>query len=239
MTKSTASKLLRGKVPGVGTGRSSSSSSSSRRAQFSASTKRALVDVARELFTEKGYAGTSLDAIVAGAEVTKGALYHHFSGKRELFETVFEQVEDDAVAAISAAMKVAKDPWTQARAGLEAFLDVVRQPSYRRIAVQEGPAVLGYERYRELEERTTFALLHDMVGAVFRSGQNQLDDALQLTFSRIFFGAMSSAGELIATAEEPDQAISRVESALLFILSGLRLLQEQGTDLTAPVAEQA
>ena len=66
----------------------------SRRQQYSASTKRALVDVAEELFTEHGYAATSLDAIVAGAQVTKGALYHHFSGKQALFEAVFERVEE-------------------------------------------------------------------------------------------------------------------------------------------------
>jgi AcrR family transcriptional regulator len=65
----------------------------SRRAQHSASTRRALVDVAEGLFAEYGYAATSLDAIVAGAQVTKGALYHHFAGKRALFEAVFDKVE--------------------------------------------------------------------------------------------------------------------------------------------------
>ena len=79
MAKSSVGKLVP-KVPGVGSGR---------RAQYSASTKRALVDVAEALFAEQGYAGTSLDTVVAGAEVTKGALYHHFSGKQALFEAVF------------------------------------------------------------------------------------------------------------------------------------------------------
>ncbi len=82
MSKSTVSKL-KPLVPGVVPG-------TSRRQQYSASTKRALVDVAEELFTESGYAATSLDAIVAGARVTKGALYHHFSGKQALFEAVFD-----------------------------------------------------------------------------------------------------------------------------------------------------
>ena len=68
----------------------------SRRQEYSASTRRALVDVATELFTERGYAGTSLDEIVAGARVTKGALYHHFSGKQALFESVFEKIEERA-----------------------------------------------------------------------------------------------------------------------------------------------
>src|SRR6188768_3699413 len=128
----------------------------SRRQQYSASTKRALIDVAQELFTEHGYAATSLDAIVAGAQVTKGALYHHFSGKQALFESVFERVESQAAKSIHDALKGHRDPWEKALAGLRAFLDVVRQPTYRRIVIQEGPAVLGYARYREQEERSTF-----------------------------------------------------------------------------------
>jgi len=83
----------------------------SRRQQFSASTKRALVDVASDLFTAQGYAGTSLDEIVSGADVTKGALYHHFSGKQALFEAVFEKIEEDASAKIHQAVRDHRDPW--------------------------------------------------------------------------------------------------------------------------------
>ncbi len=138
--------------------------------QYSASTKRALVDVAEELFTEHGYAATSLDAIVAGARVTKGALYHHFSGKQALFEAVFERVETDAAETIQKALKGQRDPWEKALAGLRAFLEVVQEPRYRRIVIQEGPAVLGYERYREQEERSTFAIVLDIVRSVLGAG---------------------------------------------------------------------
>src|SRR3978361_1059325 len=117
----------------------------SRRQQYSASTKRGLVEVAEELFTEHGYANTSLDAIVAGARVTKGALYHHFSGKQALFEAVFERVEGDSSRTIQKALKGKRDPWEKARAGLRAFMAVVQEPTYRRIVIQEGPSVLGYE----------------------------------------------------------------------------------------------
>ena len=95
VAKASVSKLVP-KVPGV--------PGASRRAAYSASTKRALVDVAEGLFAEKGYAATSLDAIVAGARVTKGALYHHYSGKQALFEAVFRQVEEDLVREASAAV---------------------------------------------------------------------------------------------------------------------------------------
>jgi len=204
----------------------------SRRAAYSASTRRALVDVAEQLFTEHGYAATSLDAIVAGADVTKGALYHHYSGKQALFEAVFEKVESAGAAQIQTALEGHRDPWAKAIAGLRAFLDVVRQPSYSRIVVQDGPSVLGYERFREQEERSTFAYVLDIVHAVLSAGEWEVDTALEHTFARIFFGAMSSAGSTVSTSADADTEAERVELAIGFILSGLRALSEQGTQLS-------
>jgi AcrR family transcriptional regulator len=206
----------------------------SRRAQYSASTRRALVDVAERLFTEQGYAATSLDAIVAGAEVTKGALYHHYSGKQALFEAVFEKVESAGAQQIQAALEGHRDPWEKAIAGLRAFLEVVRQPSYSRIVVQDGPSVLGHERFREQEERSTFAYVLDIVRAVLGAGGGNVDDALEHTFARIFFGAMSSSGATVSTSEDADAEAERVEIAIGFILSGLRTLSEQGGRLPGP-----
>jgi AcrR family transcriptional regulator len=209
----------------------------SRRAQYSASTRRALVDVAEGLFAEHGYAATSLDAIVAGADVTKGALYHHYSGKQALFEAVFEKVEATGAQQIQAALQGHSDPWDKAIAGLRAFLEVVRQPAYSRIVVQDGPSVLGYERFREQEERSTFAYVLDIVRAVLGAVDWPVDDAMEHTFARIFFGAMSSAGSTVSRADDADQAdeeAARVELAIGFILSGLRALSEQGSGLAAP-----
>ena len=209
----------------------------SRRQQYSASTKRALVDVAQELFTEHGYAATSLDAIVAGARVTKGALYHHFSGKQALFEAVFDRVETDGAQAIQASLKGHRDPWEKALAGLRAFLDVVRQPSYSRIVIQEGPSVLGYERFREQEERSTFAYVLDIVRAVLNAGEWELDAQMEHTFARIFFGAMSSSGADVSTSEDSEAAAARVEIAIGFILSGLQALARAGAPLPAAPAD--
>ena len=205
----------------------------SRRAQYSASTKRALEDVAEGLFTAQGYSATSLDQIVAGADVTKGALYHHFNGKAALFEAVVERIETEAAAAIHRALRGHDDPWEKAVAGLRSFLEVVREPAYRRIVIQEGPAVLGYERFREQEERTTFALVLEIVQAVLNAGTWELDDDMQQTFGRIFFGAMSSAGSTVATSDDPALESARVETAIGFILSGLRALAESGVELPA------
>ncbi|MGA8845543.1 MAG: TetR/AcrR family transcriptional regulator [Nocardioides sp.] len=211
-------------VPGAG-----------RRAAYSASTKRALVDVAEVLFTDHGYANASLDAIVAGAQVTKGALYHHFSGKQALFEAVFERVESDASKSIQKAIKSSSDPWVKARSGLRAFLAVVQQPSYRRIVVQEGPSVLGYERYREQEERSTFATVVEILRAVLEAGQWELDERMVDTFARVFFGAMSSAGESVAGSDDATAAAERVEVAIGFIIAGFQALADNGIEMPSGI----
>ncbi|MCD4527017.1 TetR/AcrR family transcriptional regulator [Nocardioides sp. cx-173] len=215
-------------VPSVGAGR---------RAAYSASTKRALIDAAETLFTDHGYAAASLDQIVAGARVTKGALYHHFSGKQALFEAVFERVESDAATSVRHALRGHEDPWDKARAGLRAHLEVVREPRYRRIVIQEGPAVLGYERYREQEERSTFANVLDIVQSVLAAGNWELDEDMQQTFARIFFGAMSAAGEAVSGDEDPVAAAVRVETAIGFILSGFQILVENDVRLPNALAE--
>jgi AcrR family transcriptional regulator len=205
-----------------------------RRQQYSATTKRALVDVATKLFTEQGYAATSLDAIVGGARVTKGALYHHFSGKQAVFEAVFERIESDASKRIRKALKKSNDPWDKALIGLRAFLDIVQDPSYQRVVIQEGPAVLGYERFREQEERSSFGLIQDMVRLVLEGSTYELSEEMLETFSRIFFGALSSAGESVSTANDPKVAVAQIETAMAFILAGLRSLTESGVELPDP-----
>ena len=200
----------------------------SRRAEYSASTRRALVDVAERLFTEHGYAATSLDAIVAGADVTKGALYHHYSGKQALFEAVFERVESAGAQSIQDALTGDQDPWDKALSGLRAFLEVVRQPSYSRIVIQDGPSVLGYERFREQEERSTFAYVLDIV----RPCSTPATGRWTTTWSTPSPGSSSARCRRRVPASrgptDPDAAAERVELAIGFILAGLRALADQG-----------
>jgi AcrR family transcriptional regulator len=208
-----------------------------RRAQTLSATRRLLVDIALEQFTEYGYAATSLDTIVSRARVTKGALYHHFSGKQALFEAVFEKTEADAANSMRKALKKSRDPWEKAALGLRAFLDVVQNRSYQRVVIQDGPAVLGYERFREQEERSSYSMINDLVRTVVASSAYELSDDMADTFSRIFFGAMSAAGESVTSAVDPDLTVARVEAALSFILAGLRSLADSGISLEDPVEE--
>jgi len=201
-----------------------------RRERYSASTRSALVDVAERLFTAHGYTATSLDAIVAGADVTKGALYHHFSGKQAVFEAAFERVEQRATTGITEATDGNDDPWTRAHAGLRAFLTAVQEPGYRQIVVADGPSVLGHERYREQEERSTYALVDEIVRSVLGREAWALDDAMLGTFARIFFGAVSAAGTAVAASDDPAAAAVRVERAIGLVMAGLQQLLEAGAD---------
>jgi AcrR family transcriptional regulator len=213
-------------LPGVG--------GASRRARFSAATKQTLLEVATDLFTEQGFRATSLDQITTGAKVTKGALYHHFSGKQAVFDAVFTAVQDDAAARISAVARTHDDPWLKAQAALRAFLDVVQEPAYQQVVMHDGPAVLGHERFREQEERSAYGIVQEVVGAVLEASTSTLDEPMRATFSRIFFGAMTAAGESVSSAQDPAQAVARIEAAIGFILLGLRTLSEQGVSLNDP-----
>jgi AcrR family transcriptional regulator len=204
----------------------------SRRQEYSASTRRALVEVATELFARRGYARTSLDEIVAGARVTKGALYHHFSGKQALFESVFEDVEQRAAQDIQRAVRGSRDPWDKALGGMRAFLAVLQEPAYRRIVVADGPGVLGYERYREHEQRTTFGIVQEIVSSLLTS--HDLEPSMVETFSRVFFGALSAAGTAVASAKDTRRASLEVEAAIGYILAGLRQMAESGAPLPEP-----
>lgn len=199
-----------------------------RRQRYSDSTKRALVDVAEQLFTTHGYSATSLDAIVAGADVTKGALYHHFSGKQAVFEAAFERVESRASSGIARATEGHDDPWEKAQAGLRAFLEAVQEPAYRQVVISDGPSVLGHERFREQEERSTYAIVDEIVRTALGTDAYDLDDAMLDTFTRIFFGAMSAAGGAVAVSQDPAAAAARVELAIGTIMAGLRQLLDSG-----------
>lgn len=199
-------------------------------------TKQELIDVAERLFTDPGYSQTSLDAIVAGAEVTKGALYHHFSGKQAVFEAVYQRIEHRACEQILAASEAHDDPWERAMAGLQAYLHVVQEPAYRRVVIQDGASVLGHERFREQEEQSTYALLRDIVASILDAGPWTITPAMLDTFTHFFFGALNAVGNNVALSAEPAPEAARVETAVGFIISGIQHLAAQESELRDPTS---
>lgn len=206
----------------------------SRRQEFSTATKRDLVETARRHFTEDGYSATSLDTIVAGARVTKGALYHHFTNKQDLFLAVHDAIEADAVRRIDAVTEQYDDPWQAATNGLHTFLEIAREPDYRRIVAQEGAAVLGAARPPD-SERSTYSPVRHLVQATLTSGRWDVPEAMIDTFSHIFFGALNSAGQSLAISTEPEEETTRIETSVGLLLAALRHLSSTHASLEAAV----
>src|SRR5262245_32631036 len=111
-----------------------------RREAEARATREALIEAALALFEERGYAAVGTEEIVARAKVTRGALYHHFEDKQDLFRAVFERVEADLMARIGASMGGADSSWELIQTGMRSFLDACEEPAVKQIALIDAPA---------------------------------------------------------------------------------------------------
>jgi AcrR family transcriptional regulator len=190
-----------------------------KKAQQSETTSRALLDAARRLFGEHGYAATSLDDVVEAAKVTKGALYHHYSGKQELFAAVYEQVQREVSEHVATAF-LEPDPWEDLCAGCHAMLDAHLHPPVQRIVLHDAQAVLDADTIRRVETRYGAVVLR---GALRRSIRAGVIRALPLkALALMLTGAILEGCMAIADAEDQDRAREEVGTVLTSLLEGLR-----------------
>ena len=184
-------------------------------------TRAALLEAATELFAQRGYAGVATEEIVRAAGVTRGALYHHFAGKLELFEAVYEQVEQGLVERIaSSAMSAASDPLAALRAGAQAFLDACEDPAVQRIALVDAPSVLGWERWREIGLRYAFGLVQGTVAGAMEAGLIERQPVEPL--AHLLLGAIDEGAMLIARAHDDGRTRAQVGDAVDRFLDMLR-----------------
>jgi AcrR family transcriptional regulator len=189
-----------------------------------------LVDSALELFTERGYAATSLDEVAKRARVTKGALYHHFAGKQALFEAVFDVVENTTMSRLAKIVVNREGSvWDSVMEGLRQYMKVCLEPSYQRIVIHEGPVVMGWERWRECDDRYSFGVVRAGVALLVESGE--IDDLPVDTTSRLLFGALWSGATLIAGSADPQRTSEEVFDTLVRLLEGHRRVRSTGQDV--------
>ncbi|MGA8803907.1 MAG: TetR/AcrR family transcriptional regulator [Solirubrobacterales bacterium] len=183
-------------------------------------TREALIQAALELFTERGYAGVGTEEIVSRAKVTRGALYHHFTDKRDLFRAVFERVEGDLMERIGSTMEGADDAWNLMVAGMRAFLDACEEPAVKQISLIDAPAVLGWEEWREIDNRHGLGLTRAALQGAVEAGV--LRPIAVDPMAHLFVAALSEAAFVIAHADDPRKARAEVEEALTQLVEGLR-----------------
>ncbi len=186
----------------------------------SEATRTALVQTARVMFSERGYAAVGTEEIVRSAGVTRGALYHHFAGKAELFEAVYEDVERELVSSIAdSVMATATDPLQALHAGTRAFLQACEDPAVQRIAMIDAPSVLGWERWREIGMRYGLGVVQAVLTEAMEAGLIERQPVSPL--SHLLLGAIDEGAMLIARAHDGGVTREQVGASLERFLDAL------------------
>jgi AcrR family transcriptional regulator len=191
-----------------------------RQADRSAATIRRILDTARGLFATQGYDAVSIDMIAAAAGLTKGACYHHFASKQELFERLVDEVQATIAARLDAmAAPPSKPPSPQSIAtGAIAYLRLANDPEIRRLLLVDGPAVMGWQRWRETDDRHFAGRVRRGVAYLLGPAANadQIEAATRVIMGAIMEAALASGG-----AADPEPVVLRYGRTLESLLEGL------------------
>jgi len=197
-----------------------------KKAEQSEATRTALLQAARELFTERGYADTATEDIAQRAGVTRGALYYQFRDKAGLFYAVLEGISlgtnEKVASAIQSDQGEQGDLWDQiVRAGVEAYLDACMDPAVQRIGLIEAPAVLGWEEKRELDRKYGISLISSVLRELMDAGliaPQPVEPLAHLVLSAVLEAAM-----YIARADDIPAARKEMGTSLERLLDGMRV----------------
>lgn len=190
-----------------------------RRIERGQATRGQFIDIATRLFAEHGYDGTSIDAVLKESGASRGSLYHHFASKEALFEAVLDRVEAEIGEKVIVAGAGIADPVEELRAGCLAWMRQAGDPVVQRIVLVDAPSVLGWVRWREIEEAGGLGLLQAALQAVSEAGR--LDPELVDLFAHMMLAALNEVALLIARTEDPAEAQRMGETAVDELLGRL------------------
>src|SRR5271166_2938229 len=197
-----------------------------RKLEQSQATRAALIRTARKLFARLGYAATDIETVARRTRVTRGALYHHFKDKRDLFSAVFDLEEQKLAQIIGAAAVTQSGTWDGMLVGCNAFLDACLDPAVQRIVLIDALAVLGWERWREIDTKYNLRLVTAALQAAVDQGiiaPGPID-----SLAHLLIGALTEAAIFIAHADEKPAARREVGANVAQLLSGLRIDNRKG-----------
>jgi len=192
---------------------------SGKRAAQGRATRGQLIEVATRLFAEHGYEGTSIEAVLAAAGVSRGALYYHFAGKEALFTAVLEAVSDRVTAEVTEIISGCTDPVDALRTGALGFIDLAGDPVIQRIMLVDAPSVLGWEQWRAMDEGRTVGAMRAMLQAVSDTGR--LPAELVDPFAPMILAALDEAAMIVARAPDSRAAVAEGRQAVEQFLARL------------------
>jgi AcrR family transcriptional regulator len=190
-----------------------------KRAAQGRATRGQLIEVATSLFADHGYEGTSIEAVLTAAGVSRGALYHHFAGKEALFTAVLEVLSDRITAQLTEVISGCADPVDAVRAAALGWIDLAGDPVIQRIMLVDAPSVLGWEQWRSMDEGRTVGAMRDMLQAVSDTGR--LPGELVVPFAHMILAALDEAAMVVARAPDSRVAVAEERQAVEEFLARL------------------
>jgi AcrR family transcriptional regulator len=188
-------------------------------------TARAVLEAAMRLFGEAGFDAVTVDEIAAAAGVAKGAVYHYFPSKEALFEAVLERTSVELAERIRGRMR-APDGLAAIAEGARLYFEGCADPPTGRILLKDGPVVLGWERWREIDTRHFLAMLPMVLGRAVSEGVIARQPVEPL--ARMLAGALTEAAAASAASDDPEATSRGYVKALQRLLDGLRLPDGDG-----------
>jgi len=190
-----------------------------KRAAQGRATRGQLIEVATRLFAEHGYEGTSVEAVLSAAGVSRGALYHHFAGKEALFEAVVAAVSDQVTAELTEVIRDCADPVDALRTAALAWISLAADPVIQRVVLVDAPSVLGWDRWRAMDDGRTLGALRMLLQAVSDSGR--LPPELVGPFAHMILAALDELVLVIARAADAEAAVAEGRMAVEALLDRL------------------
>lgn len=190
-----------------------------KRAAQGRATRGQLIEVATRLFAEHGYEATSIEAVLSAAGVSRGALYHHFAGKEALFEAVVSAVSEQVTVELTETVQGCADPLDAMRTAAVAWIDLAADPVIQRVVLVDAPSVLGWDRWRAMDDGRTLGAMRAMLQAISDSGR--LPAELVGPFSHMILAALDEIVMVIARAPDSTAAVAEGRMAVQALLDRL------------------
>ena len=190
-------------------------------AERSAATQRALITAARRLWGERGYAEVGTPEIAEVAGVTRGAMYHQYADKAALFRAVAEEMDEEIIGRLQAAVAAA-EPKTSAEAlhaAADAWLDIAREPEVRQLMLLDAPSVIGWAEYRAMSQRNAMGAAEELLGAAIQAGELRPQPIRPLAI--VLLGAFDEAAMYLAGVEDSEQEGEHIRAVVHDLIDGL------------------